>query len=188
MRAGMERLLARLDPADLGRRSVLVARRLAETQAWRNADVILCFLSMPKELDSAPLISAAHASGRRVAAPRIQGEVIRFFYLPADPGELPRDRWGIPVPRADWEPFDARPGARVLVAAPGLAFDRRGNRLGRGKGYYDRFLREARAEPGSELAAVGICLSEQLVAEVPHNERDQRLDGVVTEQESITVS
>jgi len=188
MRAGMERLLAGLEPADLRRRSELVARRLTGTQAWNGSPVVLCFLSMPNELDSEPLISAAHGSGRRVAAPRIQGDVIRFFFIPPHPGELPRDRWGIPVPRADWEPFEPRPGTRVLVAAPGLAFDRRGNRLGRGKGYYDRFLGEARAALGRELTALGICLSEQLVAEVPHNERDQPLEGVVTERESITVS
>ncbi len=89
MRAGMERLLAGLEPADLRRRSELAARRLAQTQAWSGSHVVLCFLSMPHELDSAPLISAAHGSGRRVAAPRIQGEVIRFFYLPRDPGSSP---------------------------------------------------------------------------------------------------
>lgn len=188
LRARMEGLLAGIAPADLGRRSVLVARRFKDTQAWKDADVILCFLSMPRELDSAGLIRAAYASGKRVAVPRIQGDSIRFFFRPADAGELPRDRWGIPVPRTEWEPLTLRRGVPVLVATPGLAFDRSGNRLGRGKGYYDRFLREARAALGGEITAIGICLSEQLIDEVPHNERDQRLDGVTTDHETVMAS
>ncbi|MGO9413078.1 MAG: 5-formyltetrahydrofolate cyclo-ligase [Spirochaetia bacterium] len=188
LRAQMERLLALVDERELGRRSAEVAGRFQETPAWKGARVVLCFLSMPRELDSAGLIQAAHASGRRVAVPRIERDVIRFYFLPPDAGELPRDRWGIPVPRAEWEPLALRRGTRFLVATPGLAFDRMGNRLGRGKGYYDTFLTEARAALGTDLTAIGVGLSDQLVPEVPHTERDQRLDGVVTDQESVTVS
>lgn len=184
----MEGLLAGIDAQEVSRRSNLVAQRFQKTQAWKDAAVVLCFLSMPRELESQGLIRAAQASGRRVAVPRIQGDAIAFFFLPADAGELPRDRWGIPVPRAEWEPLMIRPGTRTLVATPGLAFDRSGNRLGRGKGYYDRFLRDARSVLGKELTAIGICFSEQLVAEVPHTERDQRLEGVVTELEWIEAS
>ncbi|HVP18575.1 MAG TPA: 5-formyltetrahydrofolate cyclo-ligase [Spirochaetia bacterium] len=188
LRGRMERLLRGIDAADLARRSEMVAKLLQETPAWKQARIILCFLSMPHELDTAALIACAKRSARRVAVPRIENDVIRFVFLPGDRGELPRDRWGIPVPRADWEPFSLRPGARILAAVPGLAFDRSGNRLGRGKGFYDRFLKEARGALDGELTAVGICLSEQLVDEVPHGERDQRLDGVVTERESIVAS
>ncbi len=67
------------------------------------------------------------------------------------------------------------------MTAPGLAFDRHGNRLGRGKGYYDRFLTRARADwPG--LVALGICFSGQLVDAVPYGSRDRPVDGVVTEE------
>jgi len=187
LRARMERLLARIDARDLRQRSIQVVRQFQETKAWKEAEVVLCFLSMPAELDSANLITAAHALGKRVAVPRIEGERIRFLILPSDAGELPRDRWGIPVPRPEWEQLSLTPGTRTLVATPGLAFDRGGNRLGRGKGYYDRFLGDARSALRDKLTAIGIGLSEQLVDEVPHNERDQRLDGVVTERESVTV-
>jgi 5-formyltetrahydrofolate cyclo-ligase len=188
LRGRMEDLLRHMDPGDLAERSTRAARRFQQTQAWREARIILCFLSMPHELDTAALIAGARESGRRVAVPRIEGDVIRFVFLPGGETDLPRDGWGIPVPGPDWEPFPLRRGTRTLAAVPGLAFDRRGNRLGRGKGFYDRFLREARGALDGEITAVGICISEQLVDEVPHNERDQRLDGVVSEQESITAS
>jgi len=191
LRGHMERVLGEIDPQELPRRSATVAARFQETAAWRRAGVVLCFLSMPHELDTSGILQGAHGSGKRIAVPRIQGDVIRFFYLPAgappDAGKLPRDRWGIPVPRPEWEPLGLRPGTRVLVAAPGLAFDRAGNRLGRGKGFYDRFLQGARAALHGDLATIGVCFSEQLLEDVPHTERDQRLDGVVTDTETVIV-
>ena len=140
MRAVMKRRLAGIDPADLAERSGAIARRLALTKAWAGADAVLCFLSMPHELDTAGVILAARARGKTVAVPRIQENDIRFVVMPMDAGKLSRDAWGIPEPDPAWLPLDIARAGHLLVAAPGLAFDRLGNRLGRGKGYYDRFL------------------------------------------------
>jgi len=188
MRRRMTGLLASLSDGDIAQRSDLAARRFMDTEAWNRSDTLLCFLSMPHELSTDGLIAAAQASGRRVAVPRIEGGVIRFLYLPRDAGTLPRDAWGIPVPEPGWEPFVAAQAPHALVAAPGLAFDRAGNRLGRGKGYYDGFLRSARAGGGAGLTAIGLCFSEQIVENVPHTERDERLQGVVSDRESVLLS
>ncbi len=186
MRAFMTAVLAALPPALRAENSARVADRFTRTAAWEPARVVLCFLSMPHELDTAPLITAARAQGKAVAVPCIEGNDIRFVILPPDAGSLLRDRWGIPVPDPAWEPLDLARAARPLVAAPGLAFDRQGNRLGRGKGYYDRFLDAARATaPG--MAVIAVCFSAQLVEEVPHGENDQPVDGIVTEAETILV-
>jgi 5-formyltetrahydrofolate cyclo-ligase len=184
MRAAMKRRLRGIGAADLAARSAVVAGRLALTDAWRRADTVLCFLSMPHELDTAAMISEARARGKTVAVPCIEENDIRFVVMPPDAGELPRDAWGIPEPDPAWLPVDLARAACVLVTVPGLAFDRQGNRLGRGKGYYDRFLARARRTAKS-IAALGVCVSEQLVEEVPHGERDQRLDGAVTEKDTI---
>jgi len=187
MRAVMKRRLNGIDPADLLQRSAAIARRLALTEAWSRADTVLCFLSMPHELDTAAVVLEARARGKTVAVPRIEENDIRFVVMPLVTGELPRDAWGIPEPDPAWLPLDIARAAHVLVAAPGLAFDRQGNRLGRGKGYYDRFLAGARRAAKS-ITALGICLSEQLVDAVPHGEGDQRLNGIVTEKETIPVT
>ena len=68
-----------------------------------------------------------------------------------------------------------------LVAAPGLAFDRSGGRIGYGGGYFDGFLRRVR----SDCAVAGVCFAEQLVAEVPAGPDDVRVDVVVTDAEVI---
>ncbi|MGA2481373.1 MAG: 5-formyltetrahydrofolate cyclo-ligase [Spirochaetia bacterium] len=184
LRAVMKGLLAGIPAADLTERSRLVARRVADTEAWKRADTVLGFLSMPHELDTADLLAAARVGGKRVAVPLIEGEDIRFLLLTQDPASLPRDRWGIPVPDPSWTELEPAHAGRILVAAPGLAFDRQGNRLGRGKGYYDRFLIRARRQ-APDMAVLGVCLSEQIVDAVPHEDHDQPLDGLVTERETL---
>ncbi len=202
MRRAMLRLLEAIGDDELADRSEKVARRLARTAAWAGMDTLLAFLSMPREISTAGMIRAAQAAGRPVAVPRIEAEDIRFLVMPPasavppggaqPPGAVvlpggplpPRDRWGIPVPDPAWPPLEPARAGRILVAAPGLAFDRQGNRLGRGKGYYDRFLARARAA-GARLTVIGVCFSGQLVEELPHTERDQAVDGVVTESETL---
>jgi 5-formyltetrahydrofolate cyclo-ligase len=187
LRASMMRLLRGFGEDECALRGVWVADKLSQTAVWRTADVLLVFLSMPHELDTAPLIRAARTGCKRVAVPLIQGTGIRFLLLPEDPQDLPRDRWGIPVPHATWPVLDLGRAAAPLVAAPGLAFDRSGNRLGRGGGFYDRFLLRARGEARG-LVAIGVCFSEQLVAAVPHAGNDQRLDGIATDREVVMVA
>ena len=184
MRSLMKTRLGEIQPEDLAQRSGQVAERLAAMPQWSSADTVLCFLSMPHEMDTTPLIHAARAAGKAVSVPRIEGADIRFLVMPPNTGELPLDRWNIPVPDPFWPPLDPPRSGRILVACPGLAFDREGNRLGRGKGYYDRFLSRLRRE-ASEVFTVGVCLSEQLLPSLPHEDFDQRMDALVTERETV---
>ncbi len=184
MRRAMQETLRRVTPTEMEQRSRAVAERLRQTRAWAEMDILFCFLSMPGEIGTGRLIRLAREAGKPVAVPRIEDGEIRFLDMPAGVPTPPRDRWGIPVPDPAWRPVDPARAGKVLVSAPGLAFDRSGNRLGRGKGYYDRFLARARAARAG-LVVIGICFAEQLVQEVPHTETDQRLDGVVTEAETL---
>ncbi len=89
--------------------------------------------------------------------------------------------WGIRVP-----PPDAPEVAPDLLLVPLLAFDRNGNRLGYGAGYYDMTIAALRAQ--KPVVAVGIAFAAQEVAEVPTTPRDVRLDLVLTEREVIAVN
>jgi len=184
MRRAMRRFLEAMSDDDLAERSAKIARRLEETGAWIWMDVLLSFLSMPREIATDGMIRAAHSGGKSVAVPRIEAGDIRFLVLPPDAPLPPRDRWGIPVPDPAWPALEPARAGRILVSAPGLAFDRKGNRLGRGRGYYDRFLARARAS-GARCVVIGVCFSNQLVDEVPHAGTDQPVDGVVTESETL---
>jgi len=183
MRGSMKTALAGIPAADLASRSALAAARLLSTRWWREAGVVLAFLAMPGEPDPRAVVAAARAAGKTTAAPLIVDGELEFRLVAGDPDLLVRDAWGIPQPDPSWPAWTAdRVRAEVLVVTPGLAFDRQMHRLGRGKGYYDRYLARLRAVPGIRCAAVGFCLDEQLVARVPYGERDQSVDAVVTDR------
>ena len=184
MRALMKTRLAEIQLEDIVLRSGQVAGRLAAMPQWFRADTVLCFLSMPHEIATGSIIQAAGAAGKAVAVPRIEGGDIRFIVMHPSTGKLPLDRWNIPVPDPLWPALDPPRAGRILVACPGLAFDREGNRLGRGKGYYDRFLSRLRQE-ARDAFTVGVCLSEQLMSRLPHEDFDQRVDALVTENDTI---
>jgi len=185
MRARMKGVLRGIAAPDLAERSGAIAERLAGAEAWAEANTILCFLSMPGEVETAGIIDAARAARKPVGVPRIEGAAIGFRVLPSVSAPLPRDNWGIPEPDPSWPEVDLARAGKVLVVTPGLAFDRQGRRLGRGGGYYDGFLRGVRRNPSLSVRAFGICLSEQVVPEVPTGGHDETLDGIVTDKELI---
>lgn len=190
-RQRMRALLSSLDAEDAASRSLRAASNFRALSEYARADIVLAFLSMPGEIGTEALVDAAMADGKIAAVPRMErtpedGDIIAFVPLPHDYRSWPLDRYGIPEPPVDAPALSAEAlgAARVIVATPGLAFDRNGGRLGRGKGYYDRFLssaREAAARQGGSLVACGLCFALQLVDEVPTGEGDQRVDMAVTE-------
>lgn len=186
LRSESKALLAATSPAERARASSRAAAAAQGAEAWRDAALVLAFLSMPAEIDTGPVIEAALASGKRVAVPRIEAGDIAFVELPPEWRSWPRDRWDIPAPPESLESlsFDEISKVPTLALVPGLAFDRAGGRLGRGKGYYDRFLAGAATARGrlgpaaGSFCAVAYGYESQLVERVPMDERDTPLDGL----------
>jgi 5-formyltetrahydrofolate cyclo-ligase len=160
----------------------VVGESLRRSGAYRTARVVLAFLPMPREIDTLPFVEAALADGKTVGVPRIDGDGLAFVALGEGWRDWPRDRFGIPAPPDGAPALDKELLAEgpTLIVAPGLAFDRSGSRLGRGKGYYDRFLGslDALAPAPGAITVVGVCLEEQLAASVPVDERDRKVDSV----------
>ena len=132
---------------------------------------------MSRETDTGPLAIAAWARGMRVCAPRVNWE--RCTLTPIQIRSLENDvcegARGLFEPRGDTSvPYQELD----LVVTPGLAFDSGGGRLGRGAGFYDRFLSQA----GFHGIACGFGLDEQIVDEVPCEAHDVRLQLVVSDQ------
>ena len=141
---------------------------------------------MPGEPDPHAVVVAARDAGKTAAAPLIVDGELSFRVIAARTDRLARDAWGIPQPDPSWPEWIPEPGpAHVLVVTPGLAFDTGMHRLGRGRGYYDRFLVRLRAVPGIRCTAIAFCLDEQVVDRVPHDARDQRVDAIVTDRRTI---
>ncbi len=176
VRQELRQLLAALPESELQRRSAAACRRLCEEEEYRRAEVIMIFLSTPHEVDTRQLALQAWADLKRVLAPRVSWDQRRMI-----PVEIPSLASGVeegymgirepvegmPVPVSDID----------LVVVPGLAFDQHGSRLGRGRGFYDRFLshRDFRA------AKCGLALADQFVDNLPVGAADVPMDMLVTD-------
>jgi len=176
LREEMKGRLRSLAAEDRAARSGAACLRAAGTEAFQRAERIFCYAALPGELDTEALIHLARAAGKTIAFPRCLpgGEMVALVPLDEDAWE--KGAYGI------WEPIPARSGVMEdidLAIVPGLDFDRAGNRLGRGAGYYDRFL----ARRGA--VRMGLCFSFQLLPALPVESHDVVMDWVVTEGETL---
>lgn len=182
LRARLRTEVAGLDPASLRDRSAAACERLAATEAFHAAKAIMIYLPLRNEVDPRPLAQRAWERGKTIIVPRVvddpQGMVPVVLRSLDEPMEA--DACGMRAPAAG-EVFAV--GEIDLVVTPGLAFDARGYRLGRGGGHYDRFL----AQPGFRGEACALIVEEQLIEHVPREPHDVPVAMIVTDQRTILV-
>ncbi|HEX9888170.1 MAG TPA: 5-formyltetrahydrofolate cyclo-ligase, partial [Nitriliruptorales bacterium] len=153
--------------------------RLLELPEVQAAQRVLLYASQGDELGTERVIAALMIRGAEVLLPRVAGAALEVVAIDTVDG-LPAGYRGVrePVgPAVDPRDLD-------VAIVPGLAFDAAGGRLGRGGGHYDRLLQTLPAQ----TLRVGLCFAVQLVARVPHEEHDQRVDVVVTEDGCVWTS
>lgn len=152
-----------------------VFSRLEQSAAFLLAERILMYHSLPDEL---PTIAFLEKWGKRKRffLPRVNG--VNLDILPYDRSRLELGSFHIEEPTGD-DLID--PSEIELIVVPAVAYDKRGNRLGRGKGFYDRLLQSTRA------TKIGIGYDFQLFDELPVEEHDVPMDIVITQRHYITV-
>lgn len=154
-----------------------LCRRILESEWFQTAETVLAYCAIAPEPDLEPVLEAALCQGKTLLLPRCEADGIMTARRILELGELQRGAYGIREPSPGAPEF---PPERIqLILTPGMAFDRRGGRLGRGKGYYDRFLQNTNG------MTVGVCFGARLLAQVPMEPHDRRMDAVVTEYETI---
>jgi 5-formyltetrahydrofolate cyclo-ligase len=157
-----------------------IRQRLTALAEYSQAATVMLYVSFRSEVETHDLLAAACAAGKRVVVPYCVADRLELFRLESL-AELAPGTMGILEPAAELRRrADRRIAAAEidLVVAPGLAFDRRGGRIGYGKGYYDRLLREVRPD----AAVVAVAFECQVFAAVPLLPHDVRMDKIVTEQ------
>ncbi len=143
---------------------------------WKSHNTILTFLSMKDEIDTSALIICALEERKAVFTPRVTGDEMHFFRITGLDGLVP-GAFGIREPPASASPLSSE-DFPCLVITPGLAFDRAGGRLGRGRGFYDRFFAELDAR-GAPHFRLGLCVKAQLVEQVPMGALDKKMDALL---------
>lgn len=159
-----------LDPAEKMRAAEAVFSALEKSAAFMMADNILLYHSLPDELSTLAFIDKWH-DRKHFFLPRVNG--VNLDILPYDRSRLAIGAFHIEEPQGD---ETCSMDDIEMVVVPAVAYDRRGNRVGRGKGYYDRLL------AGTRALKVGVGYAFQLLDEIEAEDHDVRVDIVITDR------
>ena len=154
-----------------------ILEKVLGLEAYRRAELVHTYVSSKEnEVDTRALICTCLKHGKRVAVPVVMPGTKTLAHALIDGlDQLVGGPWGLAQPdpaAATWLPAEARID---LVVVPGLAFDRRGHRIGWGGGYYDRFLAQVQA------VKIGLCYDELVLDCIPGEPHDVPVDIVIAE-------
>jgi 5-formyltetrahydrofolate cyclo-ligase len=180
LRARMESAILAMSPAERMERGARAQARLAETPEFKAARSVMIYNSDATEIDTHDLVLASLEAGKRVGLPRTEkgSRVLHVLEILDVRRDLERSRFGFKEPLSMLPTI--APESLQLILVPGRAFDAAGNRLGRGGGYYDRFIAHL---DGPRLVALAFDC--QIVESVPHEAHDRPVDMVLTEERVI---
>jgi len=188
LRKELRAKLAALDDEAILSASNAVAQQLFALPEYAQSKGVACFLSMPKEFNTRPILERLFQDGKRAYLPRVESvkehtmSMLEASSL-ADVDAFPPGRWNIPEPARDGpERVEAlQDGSEIdLIVVPGLAFDERGGRLGQGAGFYDRYLAKIQEIKGKgTVKLVGVTIDELMIEQVPRDHLDFLMDQVL---------
>lgn len=162
--------LALMTRADKAAASEKIREVIRSLPRWQEAHTIAAYAALPGEPDLEPL---RWIPNRRVLLPRVSGDNLVFHQV-ACASDLRPGAFGVLEPDPGHCPV-ADVSLADIILVPGLGFTAEGARLGRGRGYYDRFLSAIPAR----VLRVGVCFAEQIVAGIPFEAHDQAVDIVL---------
>jgi 5-formyltetrahydrofolate cyclo-ligase len=154
-----------------------IEARLGDLPEVRRARTVLLFYSFGSEVPTSGIARRLLDRGQRVLLPFLEASTMEAAELHADQPPV-ITTYG---PKEPPERIPIDPSEVDVVLTPGLGFDRDGFRIGYGGGHYDRYL----SRLGPHATRIGVGFNAQLLDAVPHGERDERLDFVVTDRETI---
>ena len=151
------------------RKSLSVWEAVERDEVFQQAETVLAYWSMEDEVYTHDFVNK-WAGSKTLLLPCVKGDELELRYFDGEERLQPGEGYAIPEPVGelftDWGKID-------LILVPGVAFDKSGNRLGRGKGYYDKVLKQTGAYK------LGVCFDFQLVERVPVEPHDVKMDRVV---------
>lgn len=171
-------------PAEVRRAaSVAILARVCAMPAYARANVVLAYMGFGTEIETNAFFERIVNDGKTAVLPRVDraSQSLRLHSARSASGLL-TSKWGIREPRTDAPAVSI--DAVDFVLMPGVAFDRSGNRLGYGRGYYDKLL--SAANPA--LARVAAAFSCQVVERVPVGSHDKKVQCIFTEKETIAIA
>ncbi len=177
LRNELSKSLKRINRAARRKKSTKIVQKLIRLSFFKRACRILAYAALPAEVQTQGFIEKALRLQKTVYLPRIHGKTgkMAIYQIKNWSNDLRKGTYGILEPKA----LPSRKGkvsSLDLIVVPGLGFDRKGRRLGRGGGFYDRFLAKAK-----HVKKIGLAFREQLLREIPAEANDIRMDKVITD-------
>lgn len=160
--------------------SDLIQSQLFQHPSYLSCSQLFCYVSFNQEVITRDIISKALTQGKKVAVPKIAGDEMNFFFIESleelKPGIL-----GILEPKAENEAIPLH-SEQNLVIVPGIAFDHSKNRIGYGKGYYDRYFKK---QIGAKMHKVALAFDFQILEQLPVDDYDEKVDQIITQSAII---
>ena len=153
-------------------KSDCICEKVTSHPFFLESDEIYSYMDYRSEVGTKKIIEKAWKMGKRVAIPKTDGDKMSFYYIHSFDDVLPGN-WNILEPKTD-EPAE---GKNVCVIMPGSVFDRKRNRIGYGKGYYDKYLSEH-----SGYVTIALAFELQMLDEIPSEEFDIKPQCIMTEE------
>lgn len=167
-------------------KSVKIQKRLFSLPEFEQAKIVSFYVAKENEVQTEQMIKDAIRMGKRVLVPitdKQSGRLV-FSELRDYDAELELGAFGVLEPKPEYRRI-VSPAETEVIVVPGVAFDTYGHRLGHGKGYYDRFLREVFSAK-SNVPSVGLAFEFQILKECPHTHGDVPVYKIVTEKRVIS--
>ena len=159
-----------------------ICEKIIGSEEYKNASEIYAYMALSDEVDLTDVIKQALLDGKKVAVPKIISKdegIMEFYYLDSQKALTQQTSNGVYGILEPDQSMPAAPGPvlKTLILVPGRAFTKEGDRLGRGKGYYDRYLNKKRLP---NITIAGVCFDFQIKKSLPVDDRDVKMDVVYT--------
>ena len=166
------------DPSFWREKSRKVQEKLLSSEEYQNSKVVMAYVSLPTEVDTERIIKETLERGKRLAVPSIDtvSQTLIASELTSI-NDLVIGHFGIKEPK-DGPARAIKPEEIDLIVVPGRAFDKKNMRLGRGKGYYDKFLAN---KDLSSAKTIGLAFEFQVIDSLPSDPHDVPVYRVITE-------
>lgn len=160
--------------------SKIIVPHILNSTEYQNADVIFCYVSVGKEVNTIPILEHALKTGKRVGVPLCTGKGVMEVREIHSLKDLKPGSYGILEPKEQTTRIEKEDIDYGII--PCVSADQQGRRLGHGAGFYDRYLE------GTNFTKVILCFEEGMALEVPVDEHDIWMDQVVTQMGILTCS
>lgn len=158
-----------------------IIEKLKGTKEYKEAKEIFIYIGFGSEINTKILIEDALEDGKEVCVPKVINKEMVFIKINSLEN-LVTSNYGILEPVGDKNNFNV--DNLGLIIMPGLAFDKQGNRLGYGGGYYDKFLSNNKIN----VKKIALAYNFQILDKVPSEEHDIKVDSIITEEKEIEIN